>query len=80
MYLNHEYMGPWVVARILPRLGLSRSHLVANLIGVVLLVIISAAVALITFCLVEHPFLQLRKIVLGRPARTETSDFTPVTR
>jgi peptidoglycan/LPS O-acetylase OafA/YrhL len=80
MYLNHEYMAPWVVARVLPHLGLSRSHLLANLLGVVVLVVISAAVALVTFCLVEHPFLQLRKIVLGRPARTQTSDFTPVTR
>lgn len=80
MYLNHEYMAPWVVARVLPHLGLSRSHLVANLLGVVVLAVISATLALATFCLVEHPFLQLRKIVLGRPARAQSSDFTPVTR
>jgi peptidoglycan/LPS O-acetylase OafA/YrhL len=80
MYLNHEWIAPWVVARIVPHVGLSRSHLLANLIGLLVLIIISAAVALVTFCLVEHPFLQLRKIVLGRSIRTQTSDFTPVTR
>lgn len=80
MYLNHEYFAPWVVARVLPHLGLSRSHLLANLAGVAVLVVLSAAIALVTFCLVEHPFLQLRKIVLAKPARTQPSDFTPVTR
>jgi peptidoglycan/LPS O-acetylase OafA/YrhL len=80
MYLNHEYMAPWVVERILPHLGLSRSHLLANVIGVFVLVVISAAVALVTFCLVEHPFLQLRKIVLAKPTRAPAGDFTAVTR
>lgn len=80
MYLNHEYMAPWVVDRILPHLGLSRSHLFANLIGVAVLAVISAAVALVTFCLVEHPFLQLRKIVLAKPTRAPAGDFTAVTR
>ncbi len=50
MYLNHEYIAPWVVERMLPHLGLSRSHLLANLVGVAVLVVISAAVALVTFC------------------------------
>jgi len=80
MYLNHEYIAPWVVGRILPHLGLSRSHLFANLLGVVVLATISAAVALVTFCLVEHPFLQLRKIVLAKPTRAPAGDFTAVTR
>ena len=80
MYLNHEYIAPWVVARILPHLGLSRSHLLANLLGVAVLVLLSAAVALVTFCLVEHPFLQLRKIVLAKPTRAPAGDFTAVTR
>ena len=80
MYLNHEYIAPWVVKRALPHLGLSRSHLFANLIGVVVLVVLSAAVALVTFCLVEHPFLQLRKIVLAKPTRAPAGDFTAVTR
>jgi peptidoglycan/LPS O-acetylase OafA/YrhL len=80
MYLNHEYIAPWVVGRVLPHFGLSRSHLAANIAGVAILVIISAAIALMTFCLVEHPFLQLRKIVLGRPTRTQAGDFTAVTR
>ena len=61
-------------------LGLSHSHLLANLLGVVVLVVLSAAVALVTFCLVEHPFLQLRKIVLAKPTRAQAGDFTAVTR
>jgi peptidoglycan/LPS O-acetylase OafA/YrhL len=80
MYLNHEYIATWVVERVLPHLGLSRSHLLANLFGVVVLATISAAVALVTFCLVEHPFLQLRKIVLAKPTRAQAGDFTAVTR
>ena len=80
MYLNHEYIAPLVVERILPHLGLSRSHLLANLIGVAVLAVLSASVALVTFCLVEHPFLQLRKIVLAKPTRAPAGDFTAVTR
>jgi peptidoglycan/LPS O-acetylase OafA/YrhL len=80
MYLNHEYIAPLVVARILPHLGVLRSHLLANLAGVAVLVVISAAIALVTFCLVEHPFLQLRKIVLAKPARAQAGDFTAVIR
>src|SRR6185437_16750432 len=80
MYLNHEYMAPWVVERVLPHLGVLRSHLLANLMSVAVLVVISAAVALVTFCLVEHPFLQLRKIVLAKPTRAPAGDFTAVTR
>jgi peptidoglycan/LPS O-acetylase OafA/YrhL len=67
MYLNHEYMCPWIVRSILPKLPFSgHSHLVSNLMGVVIVVLFSAAIALVTFCLVEHPFLQMRKIVLAR--------------
>jgi peptidoglycan/LPS O-acetylase OafA/YrhL len=81
MYLNHEYMAPWVVEKVLPRLALSHSHLLSNLLGVAILVILSAAVALVTFCFVEHPFLQWRKIVLGGASHAPAAgDFTAVTR
>lgn len=66
MYLNHEYMAPWVVRSLLPHLGLAHSHLLANVVGVVVLVVLSAAIALVTFCMVEHPLLELRKVVLER--------------
>ena len=70
MYLNHEYMCPWIVRAVLPRLTfLARLPTLVNLSGVLLAAILSAAVALLTFCWVEYPFLQLRKIVLKpRPA------------
>jgi len=80
MYLNHEYFAPWVISSIVPRLGLNHSRLLQNLAGVILLVVLSAAVALVTFCLVEHPFLQLRKIVLGKSTQTQPGDFSAVTR
>jgi peptidoglycan/LPS O-acetylase OafA/YrhL len=67
MYLNHEYMCPWIVRAVLPRLPFA-THLplFANLLGVVLIVTLSAAVAIVTFCGVEYPFLQIRKTVLAR--------------
>jgi peptidoglycan/LPS O-acetylase OafA/YrhL len=66
MYLNHEYICPWVVTEVLPRLPFTaRIPTLTNLAGVGILVLLSAAVSLVTFCLVEHPFLQMRKIVMG---------------
>jgi peptidoglycan/LPS O-acetylase OafA/YrhL len=62
MYLNHEYMVSWVVNKLLPSSHVSTiTSLAANLTGVILIILFSALTALITFCLVEHPFLQLRK-------------------
>jgi hypothetical protein len=67
MYLNHEYMVPFLVRFLHSHLLVaSRYAILVNLLGVASLVIVSAAVSLITFCCVEHPFLQLRKAVLGR--------------
>ncbi len=69
MYLNHEYLCPWIVSVLLPKLPFSAwLPLFMNLIGVVLVTLLSIAVAFVTFCLVEYPFLQMRKIVLGRRA------------
>jgi peptidoglycan/LPS O-acetylase OafA/YrhL len=67
MYLNHEYMCPWIARVLLPRLS-SSAHFsaVSNLMGVVLVATFSAAIAFVTFCCVEYPFLQLRKAMLGR--------------
>jgi peptidoglycan/LPS O-acetylase OafA/YrhL len=66
MYLNHEYMCPWIVNKLLPSLPLAtRIPALTNLAGVVLLTLISAAISVGTFCLVEHPFLEMRKVVLG---------------
>ena len=69
MYLNHEYMCPWIVRAVLPRLPFATQlPLFANLTGVVLIVTLSAAVAIVTFCGVESPFLQIRKTVLAHRA------------
>jgi peptidoglycan/LPS O-acetylase OafA/YrhL len=84
MYLNHEYMCPWVVGSLLPKLPfLARFPVFANLVGVALITIFSALVALVTFCFVEHPFLQMRKALLGRhpggPAPVCESVLPPIT-
>lgn len=66
MYLNHEYMCPWMVRALHSRFIFSvRFPFLTNLFGVLLIAIISAAISLVTFCCVEYPFLQVRKIVLG---------------
>jgi hypothetical protein len=60
-------MCPWVVRVLLPKLPFSvQFPILSNLIGIVVIVMFSAAVALATFCWVEFPFLKLRKAVLGR--------------
>jgi peptidoglycan/LPS O-acetylase OafA/YrhL len=77
MYLNHEYMCPWM-ARVLPsRLPFTAQFpALTNVIGFAIVSLCSALIALVTFCLVEHPFLQMRKIVLARhsslPASVDT--------
>ena len=82
MYLNHEYMCPWIVHTVLAKLLLPGHLLIfTNLAGVVIVTILSAAIALVTFCLVEHPFLQMRKAVLGRHSNLPASiDLSPVTK
>jgi peptidoglycan/LPS O-acetylase OafA/YrhL len=65
MYLNHEYMCAWVV-RVLHSGLLFSAKLpgLTNLFGVFFIAFLSAAISLVTFCFVEYPFLQMRKIVL----------------
>lgn len=58
MYLNHPYFVPWINRRVLPLLPLPA--IPREITGFVLLSIVSAMVALVTFCVVEHPFLELR--------------------
>jgi peptidoglycan/LPS O-acetylase OafA/YrhL len=72
MYLNHEYMANWVADvtfRYLP-FG-DRLPALNNAAGVILLTIISAGVAAVTFCVVEHPFLKLRDYLLRRKVARE---------
>ncbi|MCL2659529.1 MAG: acyltransferase [Acidobacteriaceae bacterium] len=65
MYLNHAYMRKGVLAMMRHAPFLKPASIVSQLSGTVLLTAVSAAVALVTFCLVEHPFLNLRAKVLG---------------
>jgi peptidoglycan/LPS O-acetylase OafA/YrhL len=66
MYLNHEYMCPWIVRSVLPRFfNITQMPVLSTVGGVCLLILMSAAASVVTFCLVEHPFLQMRKVVLG---------------
>jgi peptidoglycan/LPS O-acetylase OafA/YrhL len=75
MYLNHEYMCPWIVNSLLPKLSFStRFPEFTNLMGVALITLFSAGISLVTFCLVEHPFLQMRKAVLGRHQNSSAPD------
>lgn len=70
MYLNHEYMCPWMVNTVLPRIPFSvRFPAFTNLLGFVIVAFLSAVISVVTFCLVEHPFLRMRKFVLeGHPS------------
>jgi peptidoglycan/LPS O-acetylase OafA/YrhL len=70
MYLNHPYLLRPIIEGVLPHLSLFPAGSIASqLLGTVILTVVSAAVALVTFCLVEHPFLNLRTRLLGsRPA------------
>jgi len=67
MYLNHEYMCPWIARFVVPRIPFSAAHAVlTNLTCVVVVTLASALVSLVTFSFVEYPFLQIRKAVLDK--------------
>jgi peptidoglycan/LPS O-acetylase OafA/YrhL len=66
MYLNHEYMVPTVSTRIMPFLTIfPAASAPSQLLGMFILTIFSMGVSLITFSVVEYPFLQLRTRLLG---------------
>jgi len=67
MYLNHEYMCPWIVRALLSRLSFAaRLPVLTEIVGVALVTLLSIGIALITYCCVEYPFLQIRKMILER--------------
>jgi peptidoglycan/LPS O-acetylase OafA/YrhL len=74
MYLNHEYMCPWMAREVLSKLPFTTQlPIISNILGVILVSLISAAVALVTFCGVEYPFLRMRTIILGRHSSLRAS-------
>lgn len=65
IYLNHSYLVAAAMS-VVQHLKVFRPDSIPNQIfGTVILVILSSAVSLVTFCLIEHPFLNLRKFLLG---------------
>jgi peptidoglycan/LPS O-acetylase OafA/YrhL len=65
MYLNHPYLLEKALA-VTPRGGwISGFPVASQLFGTLVLTLASAAVAFVTFCLIEHPFLNLRARLLG---------------
>jgi hypothetical protein len=67
MYLNHEYFAGWIVTRLEPALGFAHLNpMMGSAAGFLLLTALSMALAAVTFCLVEHPFLVLRTALLQR--------------
>jgi peptidoglycan/LPS O-acetylase OafA/YrhL len=80
MYLNHEYMHDSIAQLTLRDLPLAHSlPALHEMFAVALLAAASAAVAAVTFCLIEWPFLQLRDRLLARhKVVTSTAIQTPV--
>jgi len=66
MYLNNEYLCPWMARSVMPRFTfLAHLPALANMVDLLLLTSLSIALSLATFCLIEYPFLEMRKRVLG---------------
>jgi peptidoglycan/LPS O-acetylase OafA/YrhL len=71
MYLNHEYMQAWIIGRVLPILGVMRlGSSAASVVAFMLLTVCSVALSVVTFCLIEHPFLMVRTAVLRKKIRS----------
>jgi peptidoglycan/LPS O-acetylase OafA/YrhL len=74
MYLNHLFFMPALSATLTPllvqRLG---GGAFAFLIGLALSILISMAIATVTFVLIEHPFLHLREQWLARRERARAA-------
>lgn len=67
MYLNHEYMQRWIVNGLGPVFRDAHTPMTAEVpLVFVLLASASTGVAVVTFCLVEHPFLMLRTALLRK--------------
>jgi peptidoglycan/LPS O-acetylase OafA/YrhL len=74
MYLNHEYMHVRLVRTFAGVFGsLHYGHVLGELSAMFALVLFSMAVALITFCLVERPFLEMRATYFGRRSDLQKS-------
>lgn len=66
MYLNHAYLLEPISKYILPHLRFfPKASVASQLLGTSIFTVGSAIVAFFTFCMIEHPFLNLRTRLLG---------------
>lgn len=66
MYLNHAYLLSPMLTKVMPHIRIfGAASVPSELLATLLVTLISAAIAFITFCLIEHPFLNLRARKLG---------------
>lgn len=66
MYLIHPYLCTWMAGSVMPRFTFpAHTPGLANMIDYLLVTSLSIALSLVTYCFVEHPFLEMRKRVLG---------------
>lgn len=69
MYLNHEYMPKTIILTYLDVAPwLAGYSVLLVVLSFVTLVVASAALAVVTYCLIEHPFLAWRDRILARRA------------
>jgi len=69
MYLNHEYFQDRIALATCAWLPfLNQRPATQEICGASFLVLSASALSLLTYCLIEHPFLQLRDVVLAREA------------
>ena len=80
MYLNHEYLHEPTAAAARAALPAAVPAVAHNVVVAAVLFALSAAVSVVTFCAIEHPFLLLRERVLAarRPAAGAAPSPAPV--
>jgi hypothetical protein len=67
MYLNHEYLAGWFGRLAANHLGVGAlAPALRECALFFMFFLLSAAVALVTFCLIEYPFLRYRDVILKR--------------
>jgi peptidoglycan/LPS O-acetylase OafA/YrhL len=69
MYLNHAYLRDAIMEPCFNYLPFQdRLPLLHNLLIISAVTLLSVSASIVTFCLIEHPFLHLRTLILNRKA------------
>ena len=67
MYLNYEYLQELATRFALSYIPFAaKAPALQNMLAVAVLVVLSVLASPVRFCMIEHPFLELRGIVLRR--------------